>query len=67
MTHRRSETIVRGHPLDRTGIEPATYRAKMDGILAARRFPGADRARRLPGRGRRRFGAEFPATARGLP
>ncbi len=37
---RKGETIARVHPLDRTGIEPATYRAKMDGILAARHFPG---------------------------
>ena len=37
---RRGETIARVWPADRTGLEPATYRAKMDGILAARHFPG---------------------------
>lgn len=37
---RRGQEIARVHPLDRTGLEPAIYRARIDGILAARHFPG---------------------------
>jgi N-alpha-acetyl-L-2,4-diaminobutyrate deacetylase len=32
--------IARIHALDRTGVAPKEYRAAMDGILAARHFPG---------------------------
>ena len=36
----QGQTIARIWPLDRTGIEPATYFAQRGGILAARHFPG---------------------------
>jgi N2-acetyl-L-2,4-diaminobutanoate deacetylase len=32
--------IARIHPIGRTGQAPAVYRAALDGILAARHFPG---------------------------
>lgn len=34
------EVIARIHPIGRTGFEPAEHRAALDGILAARHFPG---------------------------
>ncbi len=37
---RAGETIARIWPIERTGAPCATYRARMDGILAARHFPG---------------------------
>ena len=39
-TVRRGEAVARIHPVGRTGAEPLEVRAKMDGILAARHFPG---------------------------
>jgi N-alpha-acetyl-L-2,4-diaminobutyrate deacetylase len=38
------EVIARIHPIGRTGGEPAEYRAALDGILAARHFPGLAKA-----------------------
>jgi N-alpha-acetyl-L-2,4-diaminobutyrate deacetylase len=37
---RAGDLLMRVHPVDRLGREPWDYRAKMDGILAARHFPG---------------------------
>ena len=39
-TVRRGEAVARIHPVGRTGGEPLEVKAKMDGILAARHFPG---------------------------
>nr|WP_208394229.1 N(2)-acetyl-L-2,4-diaminobutanoate deacetylase DoeB [Pseudochelatococcus lubricantis] len=36
----RGEVIARIHPVDRTGAAPAEIRAALDGVLAARHFPG---------------------------
>ncbi|WP_145634445.1 N(2)-acetyl-L-2,4-diaminobutanoate deacetylase DoeB [Rhizobium sp. ERR 1071] len=36
----RGEIIARIHPIGRTGSEPSDYRAALDGVLAARHFPG---------------------------
>jgi ectoine utilization protein EutE len=37
---RAGDVIARVHPIGRTGQTPAEYRAKLDGVLAARHFPG---------------------------
>jgi N-alpha-acetyl-L-2,4-diaminobutyrate deacetylase len=37
---RAGEAIARIHPVGRTGAAPTEYRATLDGILAARHFPG---------------------------
>jgi N-alpha-acetyl-L-2,4-diaminobutyrate deacetylase len=37
---RQGDLLVRVHPTDRTGRTPRDYCARMDGILAARHFPG---------------------------
>jgi N-alpha-acetyl-L-2,4-diaminobutyrate deacetylase len=37
---RAGEVVARIHPIGRTGRAPAEYRAVMDGLLAARHFPG---------------------------
>jgi N-alpha-acetyl-L-2,4-diaminobutyrate deacetylase len=37
---RRGQVIARVHSCDRTGVAPQEYRAKLDGILAGRHFPG---------------------------
>ncbi|MFQ5466910.1 MAG: N(2)-acetyl-L-2,4-diaminobutanoate deacetylase DoeB [Kiloniellaceae bacterium] len=37
---RKDELLARVWPIDRTGLVAADYRANMDGILAARHFPG---------------------------
>ena len=37
---RKGDTIARVHGYDRTGVLPVEYRAKLDGILAGRHFPG---------------------------
>lgn len=37
---RKDDAVARIHPIGRTGAEPLNVRAKMDGILAARHFPG---------------------------
>ncbi|WP_439651710.1 N(2)-acetyl-L-2,4-diaminobutanoate deacetylase DoeB [Microvirga puerhi] len=37
---RAGDIIARIHPIGRTGLPPAEYRAKLDGVLAARHFPG---------------------------
>lgn len=37
---RRGQVLACVHPLDRTGVAPAVYRAGLDGLLAARHFPG---------------------------
>jgi N-alpha-acetyl-L-2,4-diaminobutyrate deacetylase len=39
-TVRKGMVIARIHPTGRTGVEPHGIMAKMDGILAARHFPG---------------------------
>ena len=36
----RGEIIARIHPIGRTGSVPADYRAALDGVVAARHFPG---------------------------
>ncbi|WP_342240422.1 N(2)-acetyl-L-2,4-diaminobutanoate deacetylase DoeB [Inquilinus sp. OTU3971] len=41
---RKGDVIARIHPVDRTGQAPAEYRAALDGILAARHFPGLVKA-----------------------
>jgi N-alpha-acetyl-L-2,4-diaminobutyrate deacetylase len=37
---RVGEVLARVYPPDRTGAAPAEYRAKLDGVLTARHFPG---------------------------
>ena len=37
---KKGAVIAKVWPADRTGIPPIAYRAKMDGILAGRHFPG---------------------------
>jgi N-alpha-acetyl-L-2,4-diaminobutyrate deacetylase len=37
---RRGEVIARVHPIGRTGLLPRQYQARMDGVFAARHFPG---------------------------
>jgi len=37
---RAGDVIARVHPIVRTGQAPAEYHAKLDGVLAARHFPG---------------------------
>lgn len=41
---KEGQPIGRSWPIDRTGQEPYTYTAKMDGILVARHFPGLVKA-----------------------
>ncbi|MCF3639680.1 N(2)-acetyl-L-2,4-diaminobutanoate deacetylase DoeB [Rhizobium sp. TRM95111] len=36
----KGDVVARIYPLGRTGVEPEEVKAKMDGILAARHFPG---------------------------
>ncbi|EAU41681.1 hypothetical protein FP2506_14649 [Fulvimarina pelagi HTCC2506] len=40
----RGQPIARAWPIDRTGSEPYEFWAKMDGVLAARHFPGLVKA-----------------------
>ena len=35
-----NDVVARVWPLDRTGVEPIAYRARRDGMLAGRHFPG---------------------------
>ncbi len=37
---KRNDVVAWVWPLDRTGVEPIAYRARRDGILAGRHFPG---------------------------
>jgi N2-acetyl-L-2,4-diaminobutanoate deacetylase len=37
---RKGEVLARVHSCERTGATPQEYRAKLDGILAGRHFPG---------------------------
>ena len=37
---RKGEVLARIHPVGRTGLTPLDVKAKMDGVLAARHFPG---------------------------
>jgi N-alpha-acetyl-L-2,4-diaminobutyrate deacetylase len=37
---RKGDVLARVWPLDRTGVAPVDYRARMSGLLAARHFPG---------------------------
>ncbi|MCZ4093795.1 N(2)-acetyl-L-2,4-diaminobutanoate deacetylase DoeB [Sinorhizobium psoraleae] len=37
---RKGDVVARIYPIGRTGIEPVAMKAKMDGLLAARHFPG---------------------------
>jgi len=37
---KKGDLLARIWPIDRTGVPAAEYRAPMDGILAARHFPG---------------------------
>ncbi|HEX5326650.1 MAG TPA: N(2)-acetyl-L-2,4-diaminobutanoate deacetylase DoeB [Acetobacteraceae bacterium] len=41
---RAGEVLARIHPVGRTGLAPAEYRAALDGLLAARHFPGLVKA-----------------------
>ncbi len=41
---RRGEVVARIHPVGRTGLAPVEIRAGLDGILAARHFPGLVKA-----------------------
>jgi len=41
---RAGDVIARIHPIGRTGQAPAAYRAALDGVLAARHFPGLIKA-----------------------
>lgn len=43
-TVRTGETIARIYPVGRTGIAPVEYRARLDGVLAARHVPGLIKA-----------------------
>ncbi len=36
----KGEAVARIWPVDRTGIDPVEYRARRDGLLTARHFPG---------------------------
>jgi N2-acetyl-L-2,4-diaminobutanoate deacetylase len=40
----KGETIARIYPIGRTGVAPAEHRAALDGLLAARHFPGLVKA-----------------------
>ena len=37
---RKGDVIAKVWPADRTGVQPAQYRAALDGVLAGRHFPG---------------------------
>jgi N-alpha-acetyl-L-2,4-diaminobutyrate deacetylase len=37
---RKGDIVARAHGYERTGLAPTEYRAKLDGILAGRHFPG---------------------------
>jgi len=37
---RKGDVVARVHPVTRTGAAPQEYRAALDGLLAARHFPG---------------------------
>lgn len=37
---RKGDVVARIYPIGRTGVEPVAMKAKMDGLLAARHFPG---------------------------
>ncbi|MBP1888114.1 putative deacylase, partial [Ensifer mexicanus] len=37
---RKDDLVARIYPIGRTGAEPVAIKAKMDGLLAARHFPG---------------------------
>jgi N-alpha-acetyl-L-2,4-diaminobutyrate deacetylase len=37
---REGDIVARAHGYERTGLAPTEYRAKLDGILAGRHFPG---------------------------
>jgi len=37
---KKGDVVARIHPVGRTGVAPVEIKAKMDGILAARHFPG---------------------------
>lgn len=41
---REGDVLARIYPVGRTGIAPAEYRARMDGMLIARHFPGLVKA-----------------------
>ena len=41
---RKGDLLARIHPIGRTGLAPSEYRAALDGILAARHFPGLVKA-----------------------
>ena len=36
----KGDLLARVWPVDRTGVQPKRYHAKMDGILVSRHFPG---------------------------
>jgi len=41
---RKGDVLARVYPIGRTGLAPAEYQAKLDGILVARHFPGLVKA-----------------------
>ncbi|WP_188909228.1 N(2)-acetyl-L-2,4-diaminobutanoate deacetylase DoeB [Aureimonas endophytica] len=41
---RRGDVLARVHPVSHTGAEPIVFQTKLDGILAARHFPGLVKA-----------------------
>ena len=41
---RKGDVIAKVWPADRTGVQPAQYRAALDGVLAGRHFPGLVKA-----------------------
>jgi N-alpha-acetyl-L-2,4-diaminobutyrate deacetylase len=41
---KKGEVVARIYPIGRTGVRPLDVEAKMDGILAARHFPGLVKA-----------------------
>ncbi len=43
-TVRKGQVVARIYPLGRTGVDPSDVRARMDGMLCARHFPGLVKA-----------------------
>ncbi len=41
---KRGQPVARIYPIDRTGVRPTEYHARMDGLLVARHFPGLVKA-----------------------
>ena len=41
---RKGDVIAKVWPADRTGLSPVAYRAKLDGMVVGRHFPGLIKA-----------------------